>query len=124
MIERWNKTVKPGDTVYHLGDFAFRGRAADHYESRLNGRLVRVRGNHDQTDWGTPYLEVKVGGTLVVMCHYPFEEWNGWFHGSVHLHAHTHARAFQTAERRGSVGVDANDFRPIALEEAVARLKA
>ena len=25
MITNWNKSVKPNDTIYHLGDFSFKG---------------------------------------------------------------------------------------------------
>lgn len=124
MIERWNETVKPGDTVYHLGDFSMQGRHTARVEPLLNGRLVRIRGNHDKESWGQPYLEIESCGERIVLCHYPFEEWNGWFRGSLHFHAHTHAKNFVTAERRGYAGVDACDFRPLAMEEAIARLKA
>lgn len=46
LIQRWNDTVSPEDTVYVLGDFG-----ADGYEkdmlARLNGRIFLVKGNHD-----------------------------------------------------------------------------
>ena len=46
LIRRWNTTVGTDDTVYVLGDFG-----ADGYESeilsRLNGRKILVKGNHD-----------------------------------------------------------------------------
>ena len=43
MIESWNARVRPGDLVYHVGDFAF----ADHtpYLERLNGQKFLVKGN-------------------------------------------------------------------------------
>lgn len=48
MIERWNVVVGPGDTVYHLGDFAMGPKALwRSYRERLNGRVVFVMGNHD-----------------------------------------------------------------------------
>src|SRR6056300_578004 len=46
MIERWNAVVKPGDTVYHLGDVAIAKRGLTHL-ARLNGRKILVKGNHD-----------------------------------------------------------------------------
>jgi calcineurin-like phosphoesterase family protein len=47
MIERWNRVVKPGDVVYHLGDFTLGGAAeAVRYFRQLNGRIY-VLGN----DW-------------------------------------------------------------------------
>jgi calcineurin-like phosphoesterase family protein len=46
MIERWNAKVKPGDTVYHLGDVVINKKSL-HLVSRLNGRKILIRGNHD-----------------------------------------------------------------------------
>ena len=46
MIERWNAKVKPQDTVYHLGDVVINQKSL-HLVSRLNGRKILVRGNHD-----------------------------------------------------------------------------
>jgi calcineurin-like phosphoesterase family protein len=45
IIDNWNKTVKPGETVLHLGDFAFKGVA--NYIEQLNGNIIMVFGNHD-----------------------------------------------------------------------------
>lgn len=124
MIKNWNAVVRKQDTVYHLGDFAFRGQPAEDYERRLNGNIVRIQGNHDAVGWGVPYLEVKVNGVRVVLMHYPIEEWNGWFRGAVHLHAHTHKPEFISAVRRGNAGADATGFTPMRLEDAVAILTA
>lgn len=48
LIERWNATVKPGDTVWHLGDVGM--GTEDHIlecVARLNGAIHLVTGNHD-----------------------------------------------------------------------------
>lgn len=48
MVDRWNRVVRPGDTVYHLGDFALASRdRTSELVSALCGRKVLVRGNHD-----------------------------------------------------------------------------
>lgn len=51
MIENWNKVVKAGDKVYHLGDVAL-GNIRDFHRivSRLNGQLRLSIGNHDMFD--------------------------------------------------------------------------
>jgi calcineurin-like phosphoesterase family protein len=46
MIERWNARVGPNDTVYHCGDVAINKKGLASV-SRLNGRKILVRGNHD-----------------------------------------------------------------------------
>jgi len=48
LIQNWNSVVGQEDTVYHLGDFAMGDRSkVPEILSRLNGRIILVRGNHD-----------------------------------------------------------------------------
>lgn len=53
MIKLWNEKTKPGDVVYHIGDFCFHGgdqggkTKAQFWEQQLNAKIVHVRGNHD-----------------------------------------------------------------------------
>ena len=122
MIEAWNAEVKPHDTVYHLGDFAFRGDPPEKYAAKLNGRLITIQGNHDPKGWGRDMLTIKVNNTRIVLCHYPIEEWDGWWRGALHFHCHTHKAEFRSAERRGNVGVDAVGWAPVKIEDAMAQL--
>jgi calcineurin-like phosphoesterase family protein len=46
MEENWNKTVRPKDKVYHLGDLVMAKKHLPILE-RLNGEKVLIRGNHD-----------------------------------------------------------------------------
>lgn len=97
LIERWNACVKEGDTVYHLGDFTwYKGAQAEAVRDKLNGKIILILGNHDPADAGSlfpthNYLEIpNMGPDGVVLFHYPMEDWNGRWRGSIHLHAHTH----------------------------------
>jgi calcineurin-like phosphoesterase family protein len=48
MVERWNRAVRPDDTVFHLGDFALASKdRTRELVAALRGRKVLVRGNHD-----------------------------------------------------------------------------
>lgn len=49
LIANWNSVVRPGDTVFHLGDFIM-GKFADNVRliERLNGSINLVPGNHDR----------------------------------------------------------------------------
>lgn len=52
MVENWNKVVKPGDKVYHLGDVFFGSEV--HFKAlwpRLNGRKRLIVGNHDNVQF-------------------------------------------------------------------------
>lgn len=46
LVDNWNKTVHPKDTVYHLGDVVIARRHLQTVK-RLNGKLRLIRGNHD-----------------------------------------------------------------------------
>lgn len=49
MIDNWNKVVKPGDHVYHLGDVVFGDKEQwmKQHWSRLCGKKRLIVGNHD-----------------------------------------------------------------------------
>lgn len=115
-IDNWNKTVTKKDTVYHLGDFAF-GKDATPFLKRLNGNIVTIQGNHDPKGFGVPYLELNAVGRHWVMMHYPIEEWNRYWYGSLHVHCHTHKPEMCSAKQRFNVGVDATNYTPISLDE-------
>jgi calcineurin-like phosphoesterase family protein len=42
LLINWNKKVKPGDTVYHLGDFGLMN-----IRPLLNGKIILVKGNYE-----------------------------------------------------------------------------
>lgn len=120
MIVEWNSIASPDDTIYMLGDVSFLPpEKTVEYLSRCNGRKILVAGNHDERSLGNDhfrncfaeihnYLEITHNGTLVVMCHYPFAEWNGAHRGSVNLHGHLHGSTSGLEKYRSKdVGMDA-----------------
>lgn len=118
LIENWNKTVKPNDTVIHHGDFSYRSvKYPEEYTRKLNGNVIYIRGNHDLYSWGRPYYEFKEKNVQFVCFHYPIEEWNGWYRGAIHTHCHTHRHEIKSAERRFNVTVEACNYKPISLDE-------
>jgi calcineurin-like phosphoesterase family protein len=63
LVDRWNESVKPADTVWVLGDVAL-GRIDETLElvGELNGRKVLLAGNHDRCwsghgDKSAPWIE-------------------------------------------------------------------
>lgn len=49
LIDNFNARVKPRDTVYHLGDFAFcKDEPAIAILKRLHGHITLIQGNHDK----------------------------------------------------------------------------
>ena len=81
LVERWNSVVKPGDTVYVLGDmFWCDSEMAISVLDSLSGRIFLIKGNHDRchtkkfTDKFVKvaeYMEIKDNGRNVVLSHYP-----------------------------------------------------
>ena len=79
LIEKWNDAVRPGDTVYHLGDFAMGPRdLIPSVLERLNGTIIMVAGNHDnkRDDHYFPKvirtpLIIECEGNLVELVHNP-----------------------------------------------------
>lgn len=108
-LEHWNAKVTNGDTVYILGDVAFRGKNEELIAlvARLKGHKILVRGNHDDlSDYRyaqlfadiVDYAEIKDVAEgknyKIVLCHYPILFWKDQHRGAILLYGHTH----QTAE--------------------------
>lgn len=143
MIERWNKVVPPGATVWHLGDFGDPGVIR-----YLNGHIRLVAGNYEVTEWKesgmllTDWIEQKLeqGFEAVTMStsycdisktsnpdnhkwavalgHEPEKVKEEVRSGNFDygLFGHIHGR--QKVKRFGfDVGTDANDFTPVSEED-------
>jgi len=135
LIQNWNSVVKPDDTVYHLGDVAFY-KANEKFNSvinRLNGYKLLVMGNHDslvQTSHSPFYqidfrvLEITRDRVLVTCSHFPHLSWAGSHRGAFNLHGHMHSKTpiSDKTARRYDVGVDANNYTPVAWEDIKAAL--
>ena len=132
MIDRWNAVISPGDEVWHLGDFAVHQppqRVAQLLET-LHGKKHLIVGNNDDASvtgcagWVSvqSYAELIVDGKRLVLCHYPFRTWRDMGRGAINLHGHSHGR-LKPLPRQCDVGVDVWDFRPVRLDEIVARSK-
>jgi len=78
IVNRWNKRVKPDDLVYHIGDFTFKGVSnCKTFESRLNGTIVHIKGNHDKNNGVKTYITsclMEWGGLGFYVKHKPPEE--------------------------------------------------
>jgi calcineurin-like phosphoesterase family protein len=133
IIDRWNAVVLPGDTVFHLGDFAIsRGKKhaepVDNILARLNGQKWLISGNHDRDEvkknprWTMvkDYHEIRVdlGGKhkqRIVLFHYAMRVWNQMHRGAWLLHGHSHGNLPDIGGKSLDVGVDCHDFRPVSL---------
>lgn len=127
LIANYNECVKPGDVVYHLGDFSF-ARDPSRVFRRLNGNKHLIEGNHDQKrlkelkrlSWGwvkSTYL-LRAGGTKIWLSHYAHRRWPHSHHGTIHLYGHSHGE-LEDFGRSTDVGVDAWDYKPVHLDTII-----
>lgn len=141
IIRKVRDTVEPEDTLWVLGDITGSPKPKD-----LRDQLARIpclvrwiRGNHDPEPetiddlvvYEGDYAEIKTGikndkgyEFSIALFHYPVVRWNGFYHGHFHAHGHVHdnMREQNQGKRRMDVGVDAQGFEPISVEEFVETL--
>lgn len=135
IINNWNSVVKSTDTVYVLGDF-FMGPIDKIVPilSRLKGKIILIRGNHDtplRLDLYRSYgIEVKdidylrYKGRYFILCHFPIasEEFIQMVIRDnsevVNLYGHLHSNA-PAGYVNGTyhIGLDTNNLRLLSIEE-------
>lgn len=107
LVHNWNSVVKSNDEVFLLGDIAYgpSSNSAGYWLSKLTGRKTIILGNHDDSkgwfdvDAGVRdvqnYYDLKRKGHRFILFHYPMEDWDGRYRGSIHLHCHTHQKQLE-----------------------------
>lgn len=132
MIQRWNDTVHPCDTVYHLGDFG--DTSVLKY---LNGYIYTIDGNYER-DGKSPKPTIEDGiiknyddylilNDEYLLTHEPLNAFEMFKEGAWKkipvLFGHIHGR--QKCKPFGiDVGVDANNFTPMSKEDVDFYLNA
>jgi len=143
LLDNINAVVAPRDTLYHLGDFAWRPEGIAGYRAQIRCRnVILILGNHDpQTKDGQPkeqlsgifsrvYVRLRIRPRVsgvrqtVVLQHNALRTWDGSHRGAWNLFGHSHgkldgspASKFEVYARTLDVGVDVHDYRPISLPE-------
>ncbi len=134
IIDTWNNVVKPGDRVYHLGDFSFhRPEKSQRILDRLAGQKFLIRGNHDWSidKWAKGFIwmkdleVIKIDGQKVFLSHYAMRTWESSHHGAWNLHGHSHGSLPRLpGYKQADMGVDCWGFRPVPFEEIKAQMDA
>jgi len=129
LIRNWNERVKPEDTIFHLGDFCFKGgeeggkKIAAFYEKQLNGKIILIKGNHDHNNSSKTIIEdviIKHGGKHFHLVHDP-KDAEGEY--SLCGHIHKNWKSKKIGENIIiNVGVDVWDFRPITIQEILGEI--
>ncbi len=119
LIARHNEVVKDGDTVYHLGDFAFgQKEIVMPIIKQLNGKHIFIQGSHDRWLNGNApsIIEFRHGNDVWVGCHYAMRVWPKSHYGAYQAYGHSHGHLPPTG-RQMDVGVDTHNFYPYSLDE-------
>lgn len=133
LIKNYNSVVRKTDKVYLLGDLChyLPVEQASRMIAQLNGRKILIRGNHDKKYEPQLFEEIhdfataSFQGTCFVMMHYPMLAWPKERKGSIQLHGHLHeSQEYNLLNRelgilRYDVGVDANQFYPVSVNQIV-----
>lgn len=118
LIDNILSQAKPGDTIYNVGDMSYGSKAQTLDVLRkirqMGVQHVLILGNHDNRldqdhfdlfDGVYERYTRDFGGQIMVMDHFPLAEWNKMYHGSYHVHGHTHG-SYKSEGRIMDVGID------------------
>ena len=129
MMDNWNDTVGPNDTVYHLGDVLFGHNKVEWLEAnfaKLPGKKHLILGNHDNVKFLAPYFktielwkELKDHG--VILSHAPLHpttlaETHRWGLGMLNVHGHIHSNSSPEGPYK-CVSVEQINFTPLNIED-------
>ena len=130
MIQNWNRIVDAEDIVYHLGDFSVPGREGV-YLSKLNGRKMLVRGNHDMLsnqeyrDLG--FEEVYDNPVILeqfwILSHEPLYVNEYMPYANLFGHVHASPLYHTYSKHHYCVSVERIGYEPIAFYEIKKRVK-
>ena len=133
MVNAYNRVVKPGDTVYFLGDIAMRKSGLHALGRMRSGNKWLVMGNHDifeQSQYRPYFAENRIKGCImlpnhkIVLTHIPIhplslkkfptvgseDRWDFNIHGHLHDWELPHAQYI-------NVCVEHTNYEPKPLEE-------
>lgn len=125
MVENWNRVVRPQDRIYHLGDVAINRRCLA-ILSRLNGKKVLIKGNHDifklkdYTEFFEDIRAYKVFPKYGVICsHIPVHPNQLEARFKLNIHGHMHQNVIKDS-RYVNICVEHTDYTPVSLEMILA----
>lgn len=123
LVTRWNATVRPKDTVWHLGDVFFGGRDAHTILGSLNGLKRLVLGNHDgyPLDVYSRYFGRIFGAAEIhgcILTHVPVHPYQLEKRYRANIHGHMHSKRMGDP-RYVCVSVEQTGLRPRLLTDVV-----
>lgn len=129
--ERWTQTVKPTDTIIHLGDVGI-GNWRNFGIEKLPGRKILVRGNHDRAHSNTWWMEhgfdFSCDGLMFRhqwLTHEPSTSLASGCEFNVHGHLHNfdpeHHPEYKAKPFHRLLAVEYTDYRPVDFDKFIAQ---
>ena len=131
IMDNWSETVKPDDTIIHLGDVLFGENKVVWMENnftKLPGKKRLVLGNHDNPKFLMPFFKdinfwIDLPGHILT--HMPLhpqtlgenKRWGG--QDMINVHGHTHRNPSPEGPYK-CVCVEQTNFKPINFEDIVS----
>lgn len=130
LCDWWNEIVRPEDKVYVLGDVAMNPKHL-WWVTQLKGDKVLIKGNHDQaklSKYAKLFRDVRSYWQLgrCLLSHIPIHpgslsRWRANIHGHLHYQDVLDAHG-KPDPRYINVSVEKTNYRPILLEEVLAKV--
>lgn len=130
MMDMWNETVKPEDTIYHLGDVLFGQDKLDWMQDnfkKLPGKKYLVLGNHDNPKFMAMFFKQimlwkDMSDIGLLLSHTPqhestLAESHRFGTGPVlNVHGHIHSNPSPQGPYK-CVCVEQTDYKPVNIED-------
>lgn len=130
LVTNWNSVVNKNDRVYHLGDVVINRKALKTL-SRLNGRKVLIKGNHDifkLHDYVEYFDDIRAYHVLdnYMLSHVPVHH-DTLYRWSCNIHGHLHHRRVLkdgvVDTRYYNVSVECINYIPIEFSVLKTKIK-
>lgn len=134
LVYNWNSAIRKGDIVYFLGDLAYgRNSSTDSWLNKLNGKIVFIKGNHDESESVEllDHLLVESDGVKLYLTHNPANvpiSWGGWI---IHGHVHNNSNDYDMTQefpyinynkKTVNVCVELTNYKPLKLSVIVKQI--
>lgn len=134
LARRWNEAVRPGDTVFHLGDFSGHSPERDReLLRRLNGEKVLVLGNHDRRrppeEWRELGFAEAVSWPILwegffLLSHEPVYVNSNMPYANLYGHVHGNPSYRDASPQSVCVSVERTDYAPLSFDRIKALLRS
>ena len=119
IVNNWNKTIRPHDRVYFVGDVSFQ---TEEWILKLNGNKTFIKGNHDRFKHTQHFdnLIIEWKGLHFYLVHDPENIptfWKGWsICGHHHNNFPDRFPFFDVENKRFNVSVEMTNYEPVNIE--------